>query len=272
MIDRRRPELRVAGRFAMFAVPLVALAVIAMLASGAMGTLSQFTASIANTNTQARSGTVLLTQNTAATAACSVGTGTGQTNGPLFPGNASSGWSTPPGSDAPCTLGVTYEGTLPGFVGLDVLVAASAGILPSTGVPPGTTALPLFDRTAQGLQLQITDTTNGSSGFYIAGTDFTAQGGSPPPSTPVTSVTCPSQFSGATCFQVTDLLVSTTAFVTGRADTFSVNYQLPLASTTGYQNSTATVVLTAHAVQAGNNALPANCAALVQCSTGFSWS
>jgi hypothetical protein len=45
------------------ALPLVSLALIAILASGAVSTLSQFTASIANPDNRARSGSVGLTEN-----------------------------------------------------------------------------------------------------------------------------------------------------------------------------------------------------------------
>jgi hypothetical protein len=211
-------------------------------------------------------GTVTLTETQ--DAECDVGTGSGETANALFPGDGSSSYG---GADPTCTLSVTYAGNLAGYVGLDVLIASKKGTLPA-GAPAGTVAKPLYDGTPSGMQIKITDTVNGSSNFYVNGTNFTPQGSLPPPGTAIPSVTCPAAFTGYDeCFQAADLLVSTTAFVNGGTNTFSVNYEVPTTSTSGYQNGTAVVVLTAHAVQASNNALPANCHALVQCVTNFNW-
>jgi hypothetical protein len=211
-------------------------------------------------------GTVTLTET--ADAECDVGTGTGQTANPMFPGDGSTGFG---GADPSCTLSVAYGGTIAGYVGVDVLIASKSGTLP-VGVPAGTVAKPLYDGTPEGMQIQVTDTINGPSNFFVSGTNFTPQGSLPPPGTAIPTVTCPTGFTGDTCFQAANLLVSTTAFINGGTDTFTVNYEVPTTSTSGYQNGTATVVLTVHAVQASNNALPASCHALVQCVTNFNWS
>lgn len=247
---------------------LIAL-VVAASGLGAGMTSGAFNATSPAQHDTFTAGTVSL--NTTASTACSIGTGTGQTAGPLFPGTASTGWSSPGGSAPPCSLAVTYTGNLPGFVGIDVVIASAPGTLPA-GVPAGTTPTPLYDGTPSGLQLQLSDTRNGASNYYVKGTNFTAQGGTPPPSTAIPSITCPSGFTGDTCFGVSNLLVSSTAFAQNNTDTFSLNFELPSATTSGNENATATVVLSVHAVQASNNALPLGCTALVQCSTGFKWS
>lgn len=53
---------RRAGRIALFAVPIVATAVVALATTGLMGTLAGFTASITNTQNGVRSGSVGLTE------------------------------------------------------------------------------------------------------------------------------------------------------------------------------------------------------------------
>jgi len=237
-------------------------------------TYGRFSGSKASTPSTFATGTV--SYNAPASTLCNVGTGAGQTAAALRPADASSGWSTPAGSDAPCTLAVTYNGTANGYLGLDVLIATKAGTV-QPGAPSGTLAAPLYDGSANGLQLQITDTKNGSSIYYVNGTKYTTQG-STPSQVAIGSASCPVPYtSGYSCYQVTDLLVSTTAFASSQSDTFSINYQLPTTSTAGYENSTATVVLTVHAVQSGNNAVPTSpastkCFAVAQCSAGFAWS
>ena len=207
---------------------------------------------------------------------CTVRAGLGQTAPPLRPGDASTGWVGLAGSDAPCTFRVTYQGPNDAYLGLDVLIATKSGALPGN-VPPATAPLPLYSGTTTGLQLQITDSAN-SGAMYVDGTTYTEQGVGAAP-TVIASVHCPSPYniSAYTCYQVSDLLVSTSAFASGRSDTFSVNYQLPVSAGSGTENSSATVILTVHAVQAASNPIPTSpgsiaCESTDRCQTGFSWS
>jgi len=61
-VSTRRDRGRRIGRTALVALPLVAAAVIAVVASGVVGTLSQFTASIVNPDNSVRSGSIALTE------------------------------------------------------------------------------------------------------------------------------------------------------------------------------------------------------------------
>lgn len=128
----------------------------------------------------------------------------------------------------------------------------------------------LYDETSGGLQLQVTDSANGASTYYLNGSTYKAQGGTAT-TLPVTS--CPTGYSsGYTCFGATDLLVSRSAFTSSSgADTISVNYELPTTSGSPYQGEQASVLLAVHAVGAANNPLPSNCAAGSQCNVSISW-
>src|SRR2546423_1499413 len=78
-----------------------------------------------------------------------------------------------------------------------------------------------------------------SDAYRVPSTATTGPGGAP---------------SGSTCYELDNELVSTSA-VTSAVVTFSVSVSLPATSATGYQGGTAQVILTAHAVQAQNDAL-----------------
>ena len=191
----------------------------------------------------------------------------------LLPGDSSTGWTPSPGVDQPCTLKVTYTGANPAYLGIDLLIATKSGSVAS-GAPAGTTPTPLFDATANGLQLRVTDSANT---VFVNGTTFTSQGAGAGSST-ISSVPCASPYniSAYSCYQVNDLLVNPTAVTNGFSDTFSIDYALPLSSTSAYENSTAVVIMNVHAVQSNNNPLPAGppsavCQAGAQCSTGLQW-
>jgi predicted ribosomally synthesized peptide with SipW-like signal peptide len=141
-----------------------------------------------------------------------------------------------------CTYNVKYTGSANAWLAVDVAVSN------------GSTAL--YDGTANGLQLYLKD---GAPTTYLNGTSYTQQGGG--------SAALPV---GTT----SNLLVSTTAATTGTAVNFSLDYLLPSSAGNSYQGGSATVTLTFHAVQSGNNALPGTCAAGQQCNAGgsFAWS
>ena len=113
----------------------------------------------------------------------------------------------------------------------------------------------LFDGTANGLQLLVTDT---ASTNFVNSTTYQSQAGTP--------------VSLSSASSVTDLLISRTASTNGGTDTVTVNYKLPTSASNAYNSASSTIVLVIHAVQANNNALPAGCAAGNVCSSGFNWS
>ena len=160
----------------------------------------------------------------------------------VVPGDSSAGASTGSKADTTCTYNVKYTGSAPAYLAVDVAVAN------------GTTAL--YDGTATGLQLYLKD---GTPTSYVNGTSFTQQGGGS------------AALSAGT---TSNLLVSTSAASTGTAVNFSLDYLLPAAAGNSYQGGSATVTLTFHAVQSGNNPLPGTCAAGQQCNagSGFAWS
>lgn len=174
---------------------------------------------------------------------------------PMSPGDASTGWS-PAGSDGVCTYQVTYSGNIPALLGLDMTITGVAGtpVAPYGGATPSA-AGGLFDGTANGLQVLITDT---ASTNFLNNTTYQSQAGNP--------VTLSSTSSAS------DILLSRTASTNGASDTVTVNYRLPPSASNAYNSASTTIVLVIHAVQANNNTLPVGCAAGRVCSTGFNWS
>lgn len=158
----------------------------------------------------------------------------------MAPGDSSSSLvfpGTDDANDSSCAYEVRYVGNLPAWIGLDVTTSSAAG-------SPGTEAL--LDGQAGGLQVVIQDS---------YGNHFT-----------IGPVSCTGSYPDAASCQSSapDQLVDKTgsnhvlpdhSVTNGWSDTFVVDYALPLASPNPYQGGTAQVVLTAVAVQAGNNPL-----------------
>jgi hypothetical protein len=174
---------------------------------------------------------------------------------PMSPGDASTGWS-PPGSSATCTYQVTYSGNIPAFLGLDLTITGTAGspVAPYGGTTP-TAAAGLFDGTANGLQVIVTDS---ASTTFVNSTTYQNQAGSPVALSATSSVA--------------DLLISRTASTNGATDTVTVNFKLPTSASNAYNSAGSTIVLVIHAVQANSNALPGGCTAGNVCSSAFNWS
>ena len=210
----------------------------ATLAGGVtFGLFSASGASGANTFT---GGTVTVGTNTPISVVCTLAA--------MVPGDSSAGAPVGSKADTACTYNMKYTGTATAWLAVDVAV--------SNGTPV------LYDGTAFGLQLYLKDgtpTTYLTSTAPTAGTTFTAQGG--------TATSLPT---GTTA----NLLVSTIPATTGTAVSFTLNYAVPIATGNAYQGGSATVTLTFHAVQAGNNPLPGACVAGQQCNatTTFLWS
>ena len=174
---------------------------------------------------------------------------------PMSPGDASTGW-TPAGTDATCTLQATYSGSIPAYLGLDMTITGVAGtpVTPYGGTTPAAAA-GLFDGTANGLQMTVTD---GTPTTFLSNTSYKNQAG--------TAVTLSATSS------VQGLLVRRASFTSGTTETITVNYQLPTSASNAYNSASTTIVLLVHAVQANNNPLPSGCAAGAVCTSGFNWS
>lgn len=211
--------------------------VAALLALAAGVAYARFSAS-KPTNTETMAGGKV-TLSSSSTATCTV---TG-----LLPGH----------SAGPCTLQATYGGTVQGWMALDVLVATKAQ-------SPGTIALYRPSDSANDLQLSVQDNQSPQVTYATPSTNFGAA---------LSSCPAGSGFGSTyTCYQLTDLLVSTTAFTSSSAAvTFTLTATLPSSNGTGYQGGTASIVLLAHAAQAGNNAAT-GCTTAGQPCASIHWS
>ena len=91
-----------------------------------------------------------------------------------------------------------------------------------------------------------------------------------------TSSACPgTPPAQSVCYALDNLLVKTAVFTAATPMVrFTTNVGMPASTGNGYQGATVTVTLTAHAVQAKNQTLPAGCTVGNVCAgTGtFSWS
>lgn len=157
----------------------------------------------------------------------------------------------PGSSPAPCTLTATYSGNVSAYLGLDVLIETEAG--------SGGTNLYNPSDSANDLQVSIKDNQSSPVTYTVpGGTGFT--GG-----------TCPA---GYMCYQLSDELVSATAFTSSSpALTFTTTVSMPSSSPTGYQGASAKIVLTAHAVQARNNSsFISGCTVGQSCGVAGNWS
>ncbi len=159
-----------------------------------------------------------------------------------------------PGDSASCSLATTYNGTLSGYMALDVFIAAK-----KNNIALGGSATELYnpgDATNEA-QISVSSTTP-TVNYVVAGGSPTNFG---------TAVSCTGtspdgvdyNASGYTkCYLLSNLLVSATAFASGTV-TFATGLSLPTAQPNTYQGGAAVVVLSAHAVQSRNNAI--NCTA-----------
>jgi hypothetical protein len=210
----------------------------ATLAGGV--TFGLFSASGAGGANTFTGGTVTVGTNTPISVVCTIAN--------MVPGDSSVGAPIGSKTDTACTYNMKYTGTATAYLAVDVAVSN------------GTTTL--YDGTSTGLQLYLKDgtpTTYLTSTAPTAGTTFTAQGG--------TATLLPV---GTTA----DLLVSPTPAATNTAVSFTLNYAVPIATGNTYQGGSATVTLTFHAVQAGNNPITGACLAGQQClpTATFLWS
>ncbi|MEA2902422.1 MAG: hypothetical protein QOH36_2309 [Actinomycetota bacterium] len=158
-----------------------------------------------------------------------------------------------PADTASCTLLTTYAGNLSGYLALDVFIATTKT------VAVGATNLYNPADTTNQAQITVSSTTPTVT-YVVAGGSPTSFG---------TAITCPGSgtsldgvnySTGYTCYLLSNLLVSATAFTNASATvTFTTAITLPSTQPNSYQGSSATVVLGAHAVQSRNNTI--NCTA-----------
>ena len=147
--------------------------------------------------------------------------------GPLAPGDAGTAG----------TYRIQYTGNLSAWVGLDVGLVSTAARAGAPGSGTGTQAL--VNDGPNSLQLTIRDS---ASAAYTLGTIACVPGtsGASP-----TKTSCRSS--------APDQVVGGQPVGSGWSDTFTVTYSFPLGAGNDYQGSTASLTLTAHAVQAANN-------------------
>lgn len=207
------------------------VAAVAIVIAGA--TLGRFSATKAETN-QLSAGAVTLTISGAATCTMSG----------LLPGQ----------SPAPCTLQATYTGSVPAYLGLDVLIATKSGA-------PGSDPLYKPSDSSNDLQITIKDNQTANVTYVTPSTSF---------GTALASCPAGSGFGASyTCYQLNDLLVSTTAFTSSSAaDTFTTSVTLPTTSATTYQGGVASIELTVHGVQSAHQTL-GSCTAGAPCGIGW---
>ena len=204
-------------------------AALATLATAVTGvTLSLFSATASTETDRFDGGSVTLTTDISGT--CSI------TN--LLPGTTS----------RPCHLGVTYSGSVPSYLALDVLIQTQAG----------TGGLSLYNPADPTHSLGVTITDNQV----------------PPVSygVPAVATTCPlSAPPASTCYALADELVGLSGMVSGTSITFSTVVTLPAASTNGYQGGSVQIIERVHAAQSSNNGSTNGCSAGQPCLS-LSWS
>jgi hypothetical protein len=230
-------KMSVKKRAALGAGAVATLGAAATLAGGlTFGLFSATGSSGANTFT---AGTVTVAPGSTTSVTCTISN--------MVPGDSSTGAPIGSKADGSCTYNVAYTGSANAWLAVDVAVSNGS--------------TPLYDSGATGLQLYLKD---GSSTYLTstaptAGSTYTTQGGA--------SASLPAS-------TTSNLLVNSSPAATNTAVNFALDYAVPTATPSSYQGGSTTVTLTFHAVQAGNNPLPAGCAAGHQCnaSSTFAWS
>ena len=160
----------------------------------------------------------------------------------------------PGGTLQTCQVTMTYTGTAPAWLGLDLFVATESGA--QVG------AENLYNPGASDNPMNLSVTSSSPTATFA---------------NPTTTVSCPSSgFDGNdystfnTCYEVDNELVSVSA-VTSGSTTFTITGSLPANSGTSYQNGTAVVVVRPHVVQSDNNGDTSLCTAGSVCA-GIGWS
>ncbi len=219
-------------RVALAGGSLAALAAIGMAGIG--GTNALFTSQAGSQTSTFAAGTVTLTQD-ATSQACTI-TNMAPGDEGTQQGNNYSNNAAPPNNPQCGKYTVDYGGSLQAWILLDVTVTSTAANPSSSSV--GNKAL--FDGTSSGLQLGITGPQSGST--FQTGTPVCTTNSSG-------DQTCTSSSLNQEVYVVREPYTVNQ----GWTGTFMVNDALPPWADHGYQGSTATITLTAHAVQYANN-------------------
>jgi hypothetical protein len=150
-----------------------------------------------------------------------------------------------------CALSVIFAGTGTAFLSLDVLIETQAGSGGST----------LYHANSAGLTFTITD--DGGSSFAVPATPTTCPGTAP---------------AGSTCYESDHELAawypgSNPGFTNAKSATWTVTPSFPTTVQNPYQDGSAQMTLTAHAVQAEDNPVPGSCTVGHPCPAGggFTW-
>ena len=175
--------------------------------------------------------------------------------GPMSPGDTQATGVT----HAACEYDIQYTGNVNAFLAMDIAITGSGNtpVIPYGQTTAPTAAQGLYDGSATGLQFDIHDDT---ATAYMTGVQYKIAAGTSTTLTPS---------SGAA--GVLGLLVNTVPMVNSDVRHVTVNYNLPNTAGNAYDLAASTLVMTIHAVQADNNALPVACTvAGRQCSTALS--
>jgi hypothetical protein len=156
----------------------------------------------------------------------------------MVPGDSSTGY-TPAvtgqtnATTNPCTFAVTYSGSAPAYLAVDVAVGGTS----------------LYDGSTSGLQLELSD---GTTSYTTGGVLKSTTGGG-----------------SATDLLVSK---TPDAGSSNAVHTLTLNYALPTTAGNAYQNLGSTFTFTVHAVQSGNNSFVGSCTAGSACGTASNWS
>ena len=190
----------------------------------------------------------------------------------LVPGETS---ATNSGQDKACTFTITNTSTAPVYAAVDVFIATgkAAAVGSTYGSTAAVTPVDLYGGTpsGNGLNISISD---GTHTFTVpTSTVSCSLAATDPFSAASTALSTPS---ADTCYEVNDLLLSTSAFAAAASPlaTLTTSWSLPSGSGNAYEGGDALIAFNAHAVQSQNNTLPAGCTTVgVACaaSGGFLW-
>ena len=160
-----------------------------------------------------------------------------------------------------CQITVTYTGTATAWEAIDVFIATNRG----NQVP------------AENLYNPANANGDNPPIFGISSSTPTISSYALP--TSAQTMSCPSvgpngqNYSAYNaCYQVRNVLVSTTAITNGTATIFTISGTITANNGTNYQGGTAVVVITPHAVQSSNNGTTSGCTSGTVCSTIAHWS
>ena len=239
-IERIRSLSRVKRRLVLAGSGIAALAAVGTVGLG--GTSAIFTSQANSQSSSFTAGTVTLTNDASQSVTCTLGNLAPGTMGayPVTSTKYGQNEATTVPDPTACQLKVDYSGSLRAWIFLDVKVTSTAAN--PQGGSTGTSAL--YDGSSNGLQLGVVGASAGSDSFTGIGQVFSLGG-----------ATCGEAGTTQTCTSTSSnqLVDFNNPVSSGASGVFNLDSYLPLWAGNAYQGSTATVTLTAHAVQYDNN-------------------